>query len=131
MNLFKSKLSVLLIVMLSACSIESGDGSSDMPVDGGNCNHTNQYTETTATCISGGEERTFCSECNLCLSVQSVGPTGEHDFGWSWVDYVDPTCTEDGAEIYNCLNCDETKTVVLPAHGHNYSLYSEYCMCCI
>ena len=41
---------------------------------------------------------------------------------------VNATCTEDGEMSYTCTLCNEIKTVLLPATGHNYS--GGYCTGC-
>ena len=35
------------------------------------------------------------------------------------VDHLDPTCTEDGYDVYECI-CGKTTTEVIPATGHSY-----------
>ncbi len=44
----------------------------------------------------------------------------EHDY--ELVEVVEPTCTEDGYEVYQCADCGDSYTVTLEAYGHDYEV---------
>lgn len=56
------------------------------------------------------------STCNTCGYEVVFG----HDWDAGEVTTA-PTCTTDGVKTYTCNVCEETKTEVIPALGHNYS----------
>lgn len=45
---------------------------------------------------------------------------------WEYVKTVDPTCTQDGYDIYSCPTCkdDAIKTNIKPALGHNWDYWT-------
>lgn len=78
-----------------------------------------------ATCWEPGKKDivTYCVNCGDELSRQKdvVIPTREgHDYGDGYIQRIEPTCTEDGKEIYSCVDCGESIEKTLPATGHDW-----------
>ena len=77
------------------------------------------------TCWEDGKKDvvTYCVNCGDELSRQKdvVIPTREgHNYGDGYVQRIEPTCTEDGKEIYSCVDCGESIEKTLPATGHDW-----------
>lgn len=57
--------------------------------------------------------------CTVCGTYEETfeNPIGNHNF--FWVTEQKNTCTEDGLEVYKCINCGcESRSQVTKAHGH-------------
>ncbi len=79
---------------------------------------TDEAVEPTCT-EPGLTEGSHCGICGAVIVEQKVVPA----LGHSWNDgeiTTEPTCTEAGEKTYTCTVCDETKTEVVPALGHDY-----------
>lgn len=78
-----------------------------------------------ATCWEDGKKDivTYCVNCGDELSREKdvVIPTREgHNYGDGYIKRIEPTCTEDGKEIYSCVDCGESIEKTLPATGHDW-----------
>ena len=72
-----------------------------------------------ATCTATGKtEGSHCSECGVTLIPQTVVGMKSHTHN-VLVETVKATCTVDGSQLWKCATCDDTKTTVLKAPGHN------------
>ena len=67
------------------------------------------------------DTRGIFSEADLELFLHGYG---KHEWGTDYTIEKEPTCTENGAETGHCNICEDVKTVVIPATGHNYSDWS-------
>ena len=63
----------------------------------------------------------FCLLMCLLLSVVIFAAGGAHTHAFVLETETAATCTAQGAKVYRC-SCGETKTEVLPALGHDFSL---------
>lgn len=80
---------------------------------------------TAATCTAAKTETYECIGCDLCNEtngyatyVKTVGVPLEHNVV---IDYVAPTCEEDGSYVVSCTLCKkEFAKENLPAIGHSY-----------
>lgn len=106
-------LGATLTLGLSAGVFAACTGNDDPP------EHEHEYTTwetvTEATCEGEGEERSVCDICNEPVT-RKINPIGHE---WKLESTSDPTCTEDGEEIYVCLHdATHVKTEVLYSTGH-------------
>ena len=72
---------------------------------------------TPATCTTDGKNETFCGICHELLSSTVIAKKG-HNFT-NLVSHTAPTCTKNGADVYDCTRCDEKEITVLPKLDHN------------
>ena len=83
--------------------------------------HTEEVVAGKApTCTEAGlSDGKKCSVCGETLAAQTeLAPTG-HDYD---VSVKDATCTEEGLKTFNCKNCDDAYTEVIPASGsHSFA----------
>ncbi|MBR2889163.1 MAG: Ig-like domain-containing protein [Oscillospiraceae bacterium] len=82
--------------------------------------HDYKSVVTAPTCTERGYTTHTCSVCGDSYVDSYVNPTG-HKFG-NWVVTKNATCTEDGTERRDCVNCDHYETRTIEATGHNYKL---------
>lgn len=72
------------------------------------------------TCTENGYNGdVYCSVCNQRLAGGGAIRTSGHRWDSGTVATV-ATCTEDGEKLFTCNRCDETKTEIIPAPGHDY-----------
>ncbi|MBE6791209.1 MAG: hypothetical protein E7535_08495 [Ruminococcaceae bacterium] len=72
------------------------------------------------TCTENGlTEGVKCSVCGEILTAQTAVKAQGHKLG-EWKTVREATCTEDGLEAAECVNCDYTKTRVIPEKGHEF-----------
>ena len=64
-------------------------------------------------------------ETNVHFDVQNgyinVKEKTQHEHTYKLVSEKEATCTANGEKVYQCTGCDETKTEVIKATGHNYT----------
>lgn len=98
------------------------------------------------TCGAAGTSTVYCSVCGVQLSQSEIPATGSHTAGPAptcqaaqtctvcgvelapAIDHIEgdavvtnPSCEEDGSEVYSCTMCGEVlRTEVIPATGHLY-----------
>jgi len=70
---------------------------------------------TLPTCTEQGYTTYTCANCSD-TRVEDFEAALGHDFS-VLVDHKDATPDEDGYDIWKCIRCDETKTVVIPKTG--------------
>ncbi len=78
-------------------------------------------TEVTIT-VDERNDDTDVDEEPVVITIEDE--VGDHD--WEEIERVEPTCTEDGYIVYECTRCEETKTEVLKALGHNFVVEEGY-----
>ena len=78
-------------------------------------------TEVTIT-VDERNDGTDVNEKPVVIGIEDE--VGDHD--WEEIERVEPTCTEDGYIVYECTRCEETKTEVLKALGHNFVVEEGY-----
>ena len=78
-------------------------------------------TEVTIT-VDERNDDTDVDEEPVVITIEDE--VGDHD--WEEIDRVEPTCTKDGYIVYKCTRCEETKTEVLKALGHNFVVEEGY-----
>ena len=78
-------------------------------------------TEVTIT-VDERNDDTDVDEKPVVIGIEDE--VGDHD--WEEIERVEPTCTEDGYIVYECTRCEETKTEVLKALGHNFVVEEGY-----
>ena len=80
--------------------------------------HAHQAVVTAPTCTEDGYT-TYTCHCGDSYVDDEVAALG-HD--WTAWEGTDATCTEDGSKTRSCQRdgCDETKTEVISATGHNH-----------
>lgn len=78
-------------------------------------------TEVTIT-VDERNDDTDVDEEPVVIGIEDE--VGDHD--WEEIERVEPTCTEDGYIVYKCTRCEETKTEVLKALGHNFVVEEGY-----
>ena len=90
-----------------------------------------------ATCTEGGNNAYYhCSGCDKYFKdeagTQETTVKAETiPAGHNWNDgevTTAATCTTDGVMTYTCLACDETRTEIIPATGHNF--VDDVCLVC-
>ena len=74
-------------------------------------------TKTAATCTTAGLRNKLCSNCGVVLFSEIISPTGHT---MEFEEGQDPTCTEDGFELFECKHCDYFEVYDLDAFGHEY-----------
>ena len=82
-----------------------------------------QYTDTVVspTETEQGYTEHKCSVCGDSYRDNYTEPTGTHEHVWDdGVVTKKATCTSDGILTYTCESCNETKTEVIEATGHEY-----------
>ena len=77
-------------------------------------------------CVGQGsyDKVVYCTKCNGELSRETITTTG---VGHDWDEGVvskNATCTEDGELLFTCLQCGDTYTDVIDAHGHDYGTWT-------
>ena len=84
-------------------------------------NHTAVVDKAIApTCSKSGlTQGSHCSVCNEVL-VEQQELLAEHNWNEGIVSEI-ATCVTNGRKIVNCLNCGETKTIIIPAKGHSFA----------
>ena len=64
-------------------------------------------------------------ETNVHFDVQNgyinVKEKTQHEHTYKLISEKEATCTANGEKVYQCTGCDETKTEVIKATGHNYT----------
>ncbi len=78
-------------------------------------------TEVTIT-VDERNDDTDVDEEPVVIGIEDE--VGDHD--WEEIERVEPTCTKDGYIVYKCTRCEETKTEVLKALGHNFVVEEGY-----
>ena len=78
-------------------------------------------TEVTIT-VDERNDDTDVDEEPVVITIEDE--VGDHD--WEEIERVEPTCTKDGYIVYKCTRCEETKTEVLKALGHNFVVEEGY-----
>lgn len=72
------------------------------------------------TCTEEGYYKSGeCSNCHQDLTNIKIKALG-HDFSIE-LEHENATCTEGGYTLYKCSRCDETDTVIIPAHDHDWT----------
>lgn len=72
------------------------------------------------TCTEEGYYKSGeCSNCHQDLTNIKIKALG-HDFSIE-LEHENATCTEGGYTLYKCSRCDETDTVTIPAHDHDWT----------
>ena len=70
-----------------------------------------------SSCIEGTFDTKYT--CTVCGATKiEYGLDAHH---WELTSTVDPTCTENGARIFTCSDCGNTRTESIPALGHDFS----------
>lgn len=77
--------------------------------NGADCKTGNTYYETCTECGDISDTRFFTSETNF----------GPHDWDEGTVTYEN--CEEEGTCVFECENCDETKTEEVEARDHSFT----------
>ena len=79
--------------------------------------HSYETITVPPTCVSEGYVEQCCSLCGYSFisSREEMLPHAMEE-----LERVEASCTEDGYIIYQCADCGEEKTEVLPAPGHSY-----------
>ena len=81
--------------------------------------HTHSYNSIItkiATCTEEGERTYTCSCGNEYTEpIEKLG----HDFS-VFVSSTGSSCTEGGETVYKCIRCNQTRTTIGTALGHNY-----------
>ena len=84
--------------------------------------------EVAVTCTEDGQYDSvvYCSVCGEELSRDSV-VLSKSGHNYQITDSQPCSCTEDGYDVFCCVNCDDTYTEIREATGHHYytSDYSE------
>ena len=81
--------------------------------------HTHSYTSSitkVATCTEKGE-KTYTCVCGNSYTEQI--PSLGHNFS-IFVSSTSSSCTEGGETVYKCSRCNQTRTTIGTALGHNY-----------
>lgn len=78
-----------------------------------------------ATCGTAGVDAKKCNNtgCNY-TEAPEIPATGKHVYEVKLEgegNYLAPTCTEDGYQVYKCTGCDATNKVTLNALGHKHA----------
>jgi uncharacterized repeat protein (TIGR02543 family) len=92
--------------------------------------HTHDYIAThiiQPTCTEQGYTTYTCSCGEGSYDDDHTAALG-HDFT-VFIEHKDATCEESGYDLYKCIRCDETNTVVIPATGHSWSVAVVYPTC--
>ena len=83
--------------------------------------HTHKFGEwmvtTEATCMEAGQQ---LRECNCGVEERQDLPATGHNWD-AGKPGVEATGTEDGLMVYTCLNCEETKSEIIPSTGKTES----------
>ena len=73
-----------------------------------------------ATCSATGlTEGKYCSVCNTILIKQTVTDTLSHNLS-EYTVVSSATCTENGEQIKQCINCTYAESQTIPATGHTF-----------
>ena len=95
------------------------------------CSHARTEVQgaMSATCTEAGHTgKTRCSDCGEILdsgsAISATGHTMEE-----WRITKNPTCTEQGGEIRDCVDCSYSETRYVPASGHDWIEEDGYKMC--
>ena len=84
-----------------------------------------------ATCTETG--LTAGSKCDVCGEIL-VAQEPTEALGHDWDEGTTttaPTCTATGVKTYTCSRCDETKTEVIPALGHQFQTLPDGTTVCL
>jgi uncharacterized repeat protein (TIGR02543 family) len=75
---------------------------------------------TNPTCTEPGEKTFTCQyeDCN----AEYTAPVGALDHDFVLVTHEDATCEDDGFDYYECSRCDATKTDVIDAIEHTWTV---------
>ena len=68
---------------------------------------------------SGLTEGSHCSVCGAVITAQEIIPAAGHSWDEGNVT-TEPTCTADGAAVYTCMVCGETRIENVEALGHSF-----------
>lgn len=79
--------------------------------------HSYKSVVTSPTCTSGGYTTYTCSVCKDTYKANETVKLG-HSMG-NFLVVEQPSCTENGIEIAECLRCDYSEVKELSATGHN------------
>ena len=84
------------------------------------CEHYNTHKQIVvyANCIKDGYEYTICLDCDEIISVDKVLSIGEHYYE---IEYINPTCSEEGYALHICECGNNYKDTYVDALGHNYN----------
>ncbi len=103
-------------VITFTCTVCNDTMTEELPT----ITHELTTTTTDATCTEDGLVVTVCKYCDYRVE-KTIAKKGH-----TWADTpvadltVDATCEAPGNETYECVNCDATNVVVIPALGHVY-----------
>jgi len=62
--------------------------------------------------------RALCSAPGICEACGFTGDIAQLLHSWGTPETTDPTCAAEGALLYSCQECEETKTTLLPKLPH-------------
>lgn len=102
----------------SVCSVCGYVLKEEVPSNG-HAYSTDWTVDKAPTCAEEGEKSRHCTreDCDSRANITVIDKL-DHDYT---VEYQEPTCTEEGYEIYICKNCDEIGANYEKALGHAYS----------
>ena len=84
-------------------------------------NYSKEYTvDKGATCTEDGLKSRHCSRCGAHTDEVVIEKRGYHDWDNGRIT-KQPTCITEGIRTYQCKDCIQTKTGIIPALGHNFS----------
>ena len=89
-----------------------------------------KYLKSAATCT---EPETYYYACERCDEVGSATYAAGAPAGHKWnggEKIKAATCEETGETVFTCTVCGETKTVTIPATGHDYVVFENKAPTC-
>ncbi len=75
---------------------------------------TDYTVDQEPTCENEGMKSIHCKTCDAVKDEQTI-PVNEHDFGEDPISYTAPTATKNGSVTYQCVACQTTETIEIPA----------------
>lgn len=125
------KVLAAMMVLVAFCTVafatpdddqNNAENAAGTPVEPDICQHENTREEVVAypTCTATGTIKVICKECTKVVETKTVDALGHT---MKLKDHVAPKCTEDGYDLYACVNtgCTYTEKKTISAVGHDWN----------